>query len=186
MVLCVQIERLSAALTALPALMDRYQNAEISFADETLKWLDETEKTMSMLRLPEGTEMSALRGRILRAGDTAQTTDGKSLRSVSRRNRNAAASQALERAEEVLRRRLLAAEDRLRAFEDKLCEGVTAFVLQGPLPDRTAPYTAWLNDVWNRFREQPATRPLALYLAASLAAVDRLYILDKVLERLTA
>ena len=183
MILCVQIEKLSSCLGTLAPLIDRYQRGEPRFPDETLKWLEEAERTMSMLRLPEGAEMSALRGRILKAPDALPADDGRPKRTAAQRARNAAAAEALERAEAILRRRLCEAEERLRHFEDKLCEGITAFLLQNALSEETSPHQVWLNQIWTRFKQFQATRPLAIYMGASLTKVDRSYILDRVLAR---
>lgn len=186
MILCVQIEKLGHHLSTLAPLINRYQRGEAGFVDEALKWLEETEKTMSELRLPEGSHLSVLRGRILRAGDAAQPADGQSLRSAIRRARAAAAADALDAAEALLRRRVLAAEERLRLFEEKLSEGFTALMLQGPLPENRGSPLVWMNATWTQLKQLSSTRALALYLAASLGPVDRLYILDRVLNRATA
>lgn len=183
MILCVQIENIRVCLNSFAPLMDRYQRGEVNFPDDALKWLEEAEKTMSALRLPDGAEMSSLRGRILKAADALATDDAKPPRSAVRRARNAAAADALDRAEAILRNRLLTAEERLKLFEDKLCEGMTAFLLQNLLPDTVAPHQTWLLLVWDRLRQFQATRPLTLYLAVSLSQVDRSFILDRVLSR---
>ena len=183
MILCLQIDKLSSCLSTLAPLMDHYQNGKPGFPDETLKWLENAEKTMSMLRLPDGAEISALRGRILRASDALPTDDGRPKRTAVQRARNAAAAEALERAEAILRRRLLDAEERLKQFEDKLCEGITAFLLQNSLPKRVSPHQVWLNQIWTSFNRYQATRPLAIYIAASLSQVDRSYLLDRVIAR---
>lgn len=184
MILCNQIAKITGCLGALPSLMDRYQRGEVGFPDYVLKWLEEVERTMSALQLPDGAEMSSLRGRILKAADALPTAGvAKPSRSAVRRARNASAAEALDRAEAVLRGRLAAAEERLNLFEDKLCEGMTAFLLQNTLPDKESPHQNWLLLVWNGFARFQATRPLALYLAASLSQADRLYILDRVLSR---
>lgn len=183
MILCVQIEKLNSFLSTLAPLMDRYQRGELSFVDDALKWLEEAEKTMSSLRIPEGAEMSALRGRIIRSSDTSTNSGDHTTRSAIRRARNAAAAEALERAEAILRNRLLAAEERLKLFEDKLCEGITALMLQTPLPEKTLPHRQFLDRVWDLLRQQKSTRPLALYIAASLTPFDRSFILDRVLSR---
>lgn len=183
MILCLQFEKIGACLSALAPVMDRYQLGEVTFPDHALKWLEEAEKTLSSLRLPDGAEMSALRGRILKAADSLPAEDAKPARSAVRRARNASAADALERAEAILRGRLLAAEERLKLFEDKLCEGITAFLLQNTLPDKVPAHQTWLLLVWNEIRQFQATRPLALYLAASLSQVDRCFILDRVLSR---
>ncbi|MCX6678716.1 MAG: hypothetical protein NTU95_12360 [Methanothrix sp.] len=183
MILCVQIEKLGSQLSKLAQLMDKYQRGEPSFADDALKWLEESEKTISTLRLPEGSEMSALRGRIIKAASVSSNTEGHSTRGAQRLARGAAAAESLERAEAIMRGRLHSSEERLRLFEEKLCEGMTALMLQTPLPEKTLPNMERLKYVWELLREQQSTRPLALYLAASLSPSDRSFILDRVLNR---
>lgn len=185
MILSIQIEKFSSFLSTLAPLIDQYQRGELGFADDALKWLEEAEKTMSMLRLPEGAEMSALRGRIIKTADVLTNQEGHTTRSALRRARNAAAAEALERAESIMRNRLLEAEERLKLFDEKLCEGMTAFILQTPLPEKTLPHMEWLNKIWNQLRQEQSTRPLALYISASLNSIDRSFILNRVLNRIT-
>ncbi|MEZ4428743.1 MAG: hypothetical protein R3A51_13755, partial [Nannocystaceae bacterium] len=48
------------------------------------------------------------------------------------------------------------------------------------------PWNEWLTGIWARLAGHRAMRPTAIYLAAALTAADRLYLLDRVLVRLTA
>ena len=186
MILCVEIEKISAHLTSFSPLMDQYQKGDIKFSDNALKWLEKSEEIMSSLRLPEGSEMSTLRGRILKAKDSLHKKGGETKPSQSkiRRARNLASAEALDRAEAILRNRILSAEERLKVFEDKLCEGITAFLVQNQLPESITPRQTWLLLVWKHLCQFQATRPLTLYLAASLSQPDRIVILDKVLSRI--
>lgn len=184
MILAVQIEELSSYVKTLSQLINQYQQGESNFADNTLKWLEEAEKVMSKMRLPEGSEMSALRSRILRA-EQVSISEGTLTKSNIRKARNAAAAEALERAESIMRSRLLTAEERLRFFEEKLCEGMTALLLQASLPEKRGSYTEWLNLVWDQLRQEKSTRPLVLYITASLTPYDRSLILNRVLSRVT-
>lgn len=183
MILCVQIEKLGSQLSKLTLLMDKYQREEPNFADDALEWLEESEKAMSILRLPEGSEMSALRGRIMKAAHVSSTKEGHSTRKVQRQARDIAAADSLERAEAIMRGRLHSSEERLQFFEEKLCEGITALMLQTPLPEKTLPNMERLKRVWGLLRQEKSTRPLSLYLAASLSPSDRSFILDRVLNR---
>lgn len=178
MILCVQIEKLGSQLSKLTLLMDKYQRGEPGFADDVLEWLEESEKAMSILRLPEGSEMSVLRGRIMKAAHVSNST-----RKVQRQARDIAAAESLERAEAIMRGRLHSSEERLQFFEEKLCEGMTALMLQRPLPEKTLPNMEQLRIVWELLRQEKSTRPLSLYLAASLSPSDRSFILNKVLNR---
>ena len=182
MILCVQKQKLEEVLATVSPLMDKYQRREQSFPDDVTKWLEDAEKTMSQLRLPEGSEMSVLRGRITKSVEVAQVKE--STRAAVRLARTVTAAEALERAEEILRQKMLAAEERLRMFEDKVCEGMTAFLLQNETPDRDSSPNEWLGAIWKQFSAFQATRPLAIYLSASLSYTDRLFILGRVLERI--
>jgi hypothetical protein len=186
MILSVQIEKLSPHMQALALLMDAYQKGDPGFPDGALKWLGEVEKTMSSVRLREGSEISSLRGRILKSADALHTGSEKPPRSQIRSARNVAAAEALERAEEIIRIVTQAGRERLQRFEDKLCEGLTALALLVEIPARGGSTTQWLNSVWRLLRTQDSTRPLAIYLGASLSAVDRLFIMEAVLCRMTA
>lgn len=184
MILAVQEEKLTSYLKTLAPLIDQYQNGEPAFADNALKWLEEAEKIMSQLRLPEGSEMSSLRSRIIKAVDVP-TPESKLTRSQLRKARNAAAAEALERAEVIIRGRLLPASERLHFFEEKLCEGITALLLQMQLPENNGSYAEWLDLIWDQLRLEQSTRPLALYITASLTPFDRRVVLDRVLNRVT-
>jgi len=179
-ILCVQTAKLGQRLAQISTLITLYHQGDPSFVDRTLTWLEETEKAMSQLHLPTGAELSGLRGKILRSDE-----DVNLRRSAARRLRFAAAAAALERTEAILREHIQHAEDRLRFFEEKLCEGMTAFLLQVELPEKTGSYNSWLSDVWSLMQHQPATHPLALYVVASLSPIDRSYVLDRILARVT-
>lgn len=186
MMLSVQIEKIGPHLQALTPLLDAYQRGDPGFPDDALKWLGEVEKTMASLRLRDGSELSSLRGRIIRAADSLNAGDERPTRSQVKSARNHAAAEALERAEAILRGVTRASEERLQRFEDKLCEGVTALALLVDIPARNGSTVQWLEAVWRLMRAQDSTRPLAIYLGASLTTVDRLFLMEAVLGRLAA
>ena len=185
MVLIIQLEKIRDFLASLSKLMDEYKMGNYAFPIKSIEWLEEAEKIMSTLRLPEGAEMSTLRAQILKAGDIAKDDDGNRTRSSIRRACNAAAADSLTRAESILRNRILQAEDKLAHFEEKLCEALTAAVLVDcfTMPPQT-PRQTWLNQVWFELSQHASIKPTTVYLATSLLAADRLYLLDKVMNRL--
>jgi hypothetical protein len=182
----MQVEKIRRCLEAVPPLMDRYQRKEVSFPDHVIKWLEDAEKNIASLRLPQVSELATLRGNVLKVEDSLSSGNDRPSRSSVRRASNSTAADSLSRAESILRYQLNTAEDKLKQFEDKLCEGMTAFLLQNSLPPPGgASRQTWLLHVWNDIRQFQATRPLALYLSASLTQVDRCYILDEVLRRMS-
>ncbi|GAA4903554.1 hypothetical protein [Ferrimonas pelagia] len=185
MILCIQLEKITEYLKTLAPLIDRYKAGDYGFTVKAIDWLEATEKLMSELRLPEGAELSALRAQILKAGDLAQDDEGKRSRSAIRRACSAAAADALQRAEQILRHRQGAAEDKLQHFEDKLCEAVTAAVLVDAVPTPpTTPRTLWLQQAWTALSQHQSIRPTTVYLATSLFSADRMFLLDRVMNRL--
>lgn len=185
MILFMQVEKISDFLSTLSPLIDEYKAGNYAFAVRAIDWLQAAENLMSSLRLPEGAEMSSLRAQILKAGDIAKDDEGRRTRSAIRRSCNAAAADALERAESILRRRIVEAEEKLQHFEDKLSEAVTAAVLVEAFPyPPQEPRQMWLEQVWAGLTRHQSIRPTTIYLATSLLASDRLFILDRIMNRL--
>ena len=182
---CMVIENIGSYLETLGGVIDLYADGDFSFPDAAGEWLSGAEEVMSKLRLPDGARLAALRGKILAAGDNTKDPDGYFSRSLSRKAREVAAAESLEIAEEVMRGSLQSSREQLEHFRSKLAEAITAAALSNviPLPE-TTPRQVWLNQVWAAFAAFQATRPSAIYIAASLTITDRIYLLDQVMNHL--
>ncbi len=186
MILCLRVERLSERLQGLGGVIDRYERGDPDFAEAAIAWLRATESLMAGLRAREAGELAVLRGGITRSGERALQAEGERVpRGALRRARAVAAAEALERAGALVQQLVGEAEGRLRHFEGKLIEAITAGVLVGLVTARgEVSQERWLALTWRRLAEHQATRPTAVYIASALHAPDRLYILDRVLARL--
>lgn len=184
MINCMVIEELDKRVKMVRPLINLYKNGDSSFPSQVITWLDDTEEVMSRLHLPQGSEMSVLRSKILKFTDIYRPTGEKATQSAMRKGKNAEAATVVERAEEIIRTAIENSEERLLQFENKLCEGMTAFLLENSLPPNRGGYMFWLNQIWSEIKAQPSTRALAMYINASLVSFDRTYILDKVISRL--
>lgn len=187
MLLAMRVERLSERLRELGAVVDRYERGDPDFAGAAIAWLRATEQLLLSLRTREGAELSTLRASITKAGERCGLDDPEHVarRSVVRRARAVAAAEALERAGAILQQTSTDDEARLRHFESKLIEALTAGVLVGLVPfPPEEPRERWLALIWQRLAGHQATRPTAVYLTAALHAPDRLYVLDRVITRL--
>lgn len=186
MLLAMRIEAIGERLRGLGEVVDRHERGDPGFPEAAIAWLRACEQLLLGLRVREGAELATLRGAIVKAGERPADDDAAtSRRAAARRARVVAAADALERAGALLQHVAAEAESRLRHFETKLTEAMTAAVLVGlvePPPDE--PRERWLARVWQRLAAHQATRPTAVYLAAALHAPDRLYLLDRVLARL--
>tara|TARA_B110000908_G_scaffold59738_1_gene72486 strand:- start:399 stop:977 length:579 start_codon:yes stop_codon:yes gene_type:complete len=179
------IEELKKRSKLVPFLIDMYKKGDSNFSRHVIEWLEKNEEIMSKLHLSEGGEMSVLRSRILKFTDVYRPADERLTQSALRKGKNAETASVVERAEEIIRIAIQESEERLLQFENKLCEGMTAFLLENELPPQGRNYMGWLNQIWQMIKAQGSTRALAMYISASLVAYDRTYILDKVISRLS-
>lgn len=185
MFLALRVDRLSARLRELGAVVDRYERGDPGFADAAVAWLRGAEEVMGALGMAEAGELAGLRAAIAKATERAAVGDPDRGRQV-RRSRAAAAAESLERASAILQPLVAEAEGRLRHFEQRLIEAITAGALVGLLDDPAGrSREVWLRAIWARLAEHPATRPTALYLAAALRAADRLVVLERIVDRLS-
>ncbi len=183
MIHCVTIDKLGQSLEQLSPVLDSYRRGDPAFPALALHWLETTHKGLSSLRLSELSELGTLGASIIKAGEAIPGPDGlPPRRSQTRARQNIAAAEALERAERVLRDRVQSSEERLRLFEDKLCEGMTAYMLENSLPEGGGEQA--LRRLWDGLCAYAPTRPLTRYLSASLGSTDRLCLLANILGRL--
>ncbi|MGK0422223.1 MAG: hypothetical protein ACJAT9_001908, partial [Polaribacter sp.] len=162
------IEELKKRSKLVPFLIDMYKKGDSNFSRHVIEWLEKNEEIMSKLHLSEGGEMSVLRSRILKFTDVYRPADERLTQSALRKGKNAETASVVERAEEIIRIAIQESEERLLQFENKLCEGMTAFLLENELPPQGRNYMGWLNQIWQMIKAQGSTRALAMYISASL------------------
>jgi hypothetical protein len=186
MIWSVRLQMIDTHLATLAPLIDVYAKGDPNFVPRVLAWLEESEKMMSRLHLPEGAEMSSLRGQILKAADTAKDEEGRPTRRAIRHAQNAAAADALTRTEALLQARAREAEQKLEHYEEKLVQAVTAAgLIKGTIPPPTGESREkWLRQIWANLTRHDALRPTTMYLASALTAADRLVLLDRIMSRL--
>jgi hypothetical protein len=174
-------EMLFAHLEQIPTLASLYRQNAPSWLPQAEQWLAEAETRMARFRFPEVGVIAAARGDISKAQDALPIPELRSRRQEEKA-RNAAAWAAVDETARLITERSRQSENRLRAFEDKLCEGLTAYFLQHPREEGSEkPNPAGL---WRGLKECEATKALALYVETSLGAQDREYLLEQVVCRL--
>ncbi len=180
----MQAEKLSDKLSEIKQLIDLYQSGDWSFPEKAITWIEESEKLMQELRLIDGSELATLRARVVKVPDEQASRGDDRKRSATRSAQNAAAADALERAEFILRGRVREATDKLEHFEAKLAESVTTMTMSSQLPPRHSVWMNWISQVWQSLAQCTETQSFAVYMSSSLSSGDRFYLLDQVLGRL--
>lgn len=183
MVRIMRAEKLRTCLSGLCDVVDLYAAGQVEFAPLTLRWLSAAETVLREERLPQATQVLTARTAVIAARDRSQAA-GKS-GAARRRDEALAAIDAISLTETLLRERLLTVEDEIDAYEDKLVEAVTGLVVLGHLPPMEGVgRNRWAQQVWAALASLDETRPTAVWLSAALAAPDRLFLLDRILQRL--
>lgn len=175
-------EMLFAHLEKLSGPASLYRKNSPSWLPQAEYWLEEAQAHMIRFRFPEAGLIAAARGGIAKAGDAFQRGGLLSGRQTEKA-RNTAAWEAVQETARLLTERARQAEDWLRAFDDKLCEGLTTYFLQHPIDVENGekPGPAGL---WRGLKGCEATRALALYVETSLSSQDRQYLLERIVLRL--
>jgi hypothetical protein len=173
-------------LARLPAVFELYRNADPRFMPEAVAWLSAIEATLLRFRSPKASQLAAERGLILAAADGYRDPQVASAsQAASRRGASATTALCLGRAEAAVRLHVEAISEQLDAMKVKMAQllaiGSSARAI--PMP-RGEPRTAWLSQVWAGLVVNEETQRMHMFLAASLATVDRLYLLDELLSNL--
>jgi hypothetical protein len=178
----MQAEKLRECLANLNNVVIRYEMGRLDFSKLALDWLSKAETQLREERRPEATEILTARTNVISSIDRSKE-EGK--HGTARRRAEAiAAIDAICVAETLLRKRLLTLEDEIDAYEDKLVEAVTGLTVLGHLPSMAGVgRNFWAQQVWSALETQEATRPTAIWLSTALAVPDRMFLLDRVLQR---
>jgi len=182
----IKKEQLSCLLLSLSSLSDLYAHGSMDFSMRSCEWLKESEQAMAKLRIPEGAKMATLRTRILAAPDCALKNSGLRLRSEARKYQDATASEALEEAQVTIQNVLDEAKETLSFYEKKLEEALTAAMLVNIIPPLSHPREMWLKLILDALEAHQSTKPTIIYLKMSLISVDRLYILDSIMDKFSS
>lgn len=174
-------EMLTSHLQQLSSLTNMYRRQDANWLNSAEIWLEEAEGLMGRFRFAEGGLIAVARGSIAKAND-AVYPEGKNRRKQIVSASRAAAHNALEEAARLMSVRVSQAEERLQAFEDKLCEGMTAYMLENP-ETLNYVFTKPAN-LWTALKSNSATTALILYAEASIGMQDRMYLLENIMARI--
>jgi hypothetical protein len=179
----MQAEKLRDCLARLNDVVIRYEMGQLDFAKLALEWLSKAETQLREERLPQASEVLTARTNVIASRERSME---KGIHGTARRRAEAiAAIDAICLGETLLRKRLLTLEDEIDAYEDKLVEAVTGLTVLGHLPPMSGiGRNVWTQQVWNALETQEATRPTAVWLSTALATPDRMFLLDRILQRL--
>ena len=176
-------ERSIGCLMEISGLVDLYERKDPSFLQRVMAWLSESEKAFAQLRHPFAAFPAAQRAQILAAREGLRDAGTENTRH-QRKIAPIAAAQALSRMEEELRDQVSSLDE---IFEDAKGKIAQLLVIASAVAPLSAPEgrerQIWLEEIWARLGEASEARALYLYLNASLAKVDRLYLLNEIVRQ---
>lgn len=180
-------ERLLEHLTELPQVLDLYASGDPGFVDSAVEWLSDAEATLVRHRQSAVPLLSTQRGLIIAVRDGYHDPELDSSAIPRRKAVRATASVCLARSEAALRDRIDAIDEHLAPLRRQMAQllSVTSVVRPISLPaEPPANRQRWLERVWHELPINGDTKPMYDYLNASLAPVDRLYLLDELVTNL--
>lgn len=169
-------------LLELPPLISRY-TAGRSAVPEVLAWMRALEESLARLRSPLAALVAAERGSVVAVRDGLRAPD--QISSKGSRAQRAQCIAAVARIEAALRAEVERVDAQLAPLREKMVQMLAVAASQQPLavpaPGERAP---WLLQLWAELGARPEVAALHAYLAASLAASDRIYLLGGLVDNL--
>ncbi|HEX7241550.1 MAG TPA: hypothetical protein VF263_14830 [Longimicrobiaceae bacterium] len=180
----LNLEEIQGMLLRVPGLVDAMDRNDAGFSALVRGWLAEVEEVLKNNRLAAAGEVAALRGTLI-AAERGALPAGITVagRATPRRLRDAAAADALRRAESAVSGAVRADAERVAEAEGMLRQVATLAAWKGTLPGPGYPgtHTARVQAAWSAVSTDPDTAGAALRVAGLVGAQDALILLDRAL-----
>lgn len=177
-----QIEAIQAQFLELPAIFRAYEERESNFAEQARAWLCRIEAVMEAARLPAAGAVAALRGVVISA-ERGVLPPGLSFVNPPspRRLRDAAAAEALRRAEEtvngVIRGDVGQLEEAARLLRQMMAIAQRKGVLSAALGATT--HSEVVNAIWAAFLRDAELAPGATRVTGLAGPLNALFLVSR-------
>lgn len=184
--LLVKREKILTHLQEVPQLVDKYQAKDLSFIADVLQWLANTEQSLQQVRSPLSSLVASERAKILAVADGYRDIERIDARSRTRKAESATASIALGNVELHLRNAVSEIDTRFDSWREKMAQLIAISHAAKPLkPPLQESRTEWIKGLWLQLHITPETKSMYSYLNAAIANIDRLYLLEEVIDNIT-
>jgi len=184
-VIALMREALVTHLMALPKVVDRYVQGDAGFADHVQSWLGEAQGTMERFRSPLASLVAIGRSSIQAIADGASSPNLAGRSSSSRKARRATAAAVLARVDDALRAKVAELDAQLNAGSERIAQMLAVANGQIDLkrPEGEVPRT-WYRSLWSQLGQIQDLRDAHVFISASFGASDRIYLLERILDRM--
>lgn len=183
--LLVTRHKLNHHLLQLPELIDRYEQHEAVFLDDSLSWLTAVEQTLLQLRNPLASQVATARSQVLATKDGYRDQEFLAATINLRHAQRATAAIVLGRVEAALRRVVDDIDTQLGGFREKMAQLLAVASQYTPIAIRQAqPREEWLRHIWSNIATTNETWGMYQYLNAAVPRSDLLALVGEVLDNL--
>lgn len=180
-------ETLLNRLELLPGLMDAYQQRSFSFPEEAIIWLAETENALMRLRHPLVGLLASERAKIAASQDGVIDTEIRIERLSKTKCRMGTAVVCLNRAQKSMTESIAVIDKQLGSWKEKMAQFLAVATTKQPIPlPPTEPKRSWLLSIWSGFEINGEIQGMYQYLNTTMDISDRLFILEELIDNLTA
>lgn len=176
-----QIEEIQAHLLLVPPLVNRYSAREAGFVDLTRAWLQQAEEIAAHNRLTVAAQIAGLRSSVIAAQRRRGSPEAPVGRAHARRQRDAAAAEALQHAAESLSETIRIPSSQFADAEQLARQLVIAAAGRGLLEGGRPP-AAGILGLLSAMRADPELGRPSTSLVALIGLADALILLDRALS----
>jgi hypothetical protein len=174
-----QIEEIQAHLLLVPPLVNRYSAREAAFVDLTKAWLQQAEEIAAQNRLAVAAQIAGLRSSVIAAERWRASPDAPVGRAHGRRQRDAAAAQALQHAAESLSETIRVPTSQFADAEQLARQLVIAAEARGFVQGNVPRESSGTYGILSAMRADPELGPPSTSLVALIGLADALIVLDR-------
>lgn len=179
MLAIVNMEEIHGLLLQIPRLVQKLEDQQSDYCEAVIEWMKQLEHALASNRLPSGASIAALRGGVIAA--SRGITAGPPVSGSSRRKaRDAAATDALRRAEEIVASAMRADQAQI-ADAERLARQLVAHGLRKRILDDEVLRRRQVEAIWQRLASDPELGSPASHLSALVGLPNALVLVGRAL-----
>lgn len=179
----VNIEEIQSLLLRVPELVNCFERRDPNFARSVKDWIAQAEQVLVNNRLSAAGDVAVLRGMLISA-ERGVLPSGMAFngRKTARKIKDAAAMDALRRAEELVSSAIKVPAAQVYEGERVMRQLVALAQIKGLIPEESeGEHAGMLKAAWHAISHDPELGQAAAHLAGLVGSYDALVLLDRML-----